>query len=144
MKSLVIIFFFFTIILFASDYSSESSGKETYNFTINTKDGYSKQIRKTEGTWTDSLGNYGVNTCVGTLIKENNKLNLDLICENIDQNKDKNWSRVYRKKTIDDSVVGVVEYIDATEKYKFLIGKQCNYALKFYDKSYFFFRHKCK
>ena len=144
MKSLVIIFFFFTIMLFASDYSSESSGKETYNFTINTKDGYSKQIRKTEGTWTDSLGNYGVNTCIGTLIKEKNKLNLDLICENIDQNKDKNWSRVYRKKTIDDSVVGVVEYIDATEKYKFLIGKQCNYALKFYDKSYFFFRHKCK
>ena len=144
MKSLVIIFFFFTIMLFASDYSSESSGKETYNFTINTKDGYSKQIRKTEGTWTDSLGNYGVNTCIGTLIKEKNKLNLDLICENIDQNKDKNWSRVYRKKTIDDSVVGVVEYIDATEKYKFLIGKQCNYSLKFYDKSYFFFRHKCK
>ena len=144
MKSLVIIFFFFTKMLFASNYSSESSGKETYNFTINTKDGYSKQIRKTEGTWTDSLGNYGVNTCIGTLIKEKNKLNLDLICENIDQNKDKNWSRVYRKKTIDDSVVGVVEYIDATEKYKFLIGKQCNYALKFYDKSYFFFRHKCK
>ena len=144
MKILIVIFFFLGTNILASEYSSESSGKETYNFTINTKDGYSKQIRKTEGTWTDSLGNYGVNTCVGTLIKKNNKLNLDLICENIDQNKDKNWSRVYRKKTIDAAVVGVVEYIDATEKYKFLIGKQCNYALKFYDKSYFFFRHKCK
>ena len=63
MKSLVIIFFFFTIMLFASDYSSESSGKETYNFTINTKDGYSKQIRKTEGTWNDlscGASKYGV------------------------------------------------------------------------------------
>ena len=78
------------------------------------------------------------------MIKDKNKLNLELICENVDQNKDKNWSRVYRKKTIDDSVIGVVEYIDATDKYKFLIGKQCNYALKFYEKSYFFFRHKCK
>ena len=45
-------------------------------------------------TWTD-LGNYGVNTCV-SLIKEKSKI-LDLICENIDQDKDKNWSRVYRK-----------------------------------------------
>ena len=144
MKILILLFYLFITNTFASEYSSESSGKETYNFTINTKGGYSKQIRKTEGTWTDSLGNYGVNTCVGTLIKEKNKLNLDLICENIDQNKDKNWSRVYRKKTIDDSVIGVVEYIDATDKYKFLIGKQCHYALKFYEKSYFFFRHKCK
>ena len=126
MKIFPILPLLFSLNSLALEYSSESSGKETYNFTINTKDGYSKQIRKTEGTWTDSLGNYGVNTCVGTLIKEKSKIDLDLICENVDQDKDKNWSRVYRKKTIDDSVIGVVEYIDATKKYKFLIGRQCN------------------
>ena len=70
MKIFLILLLLFSLNSLAVDYSSESSGKETYNFTINTKDGYSKQIRKTEGTWTDSLGNYGVNTCVGTLIKE--------------------------------------------------------------------------
>ena len=144
MKIFSILPLLFSLNSLALEYSSESSGKETYNFTINTKDGYSKQIRKTEGTWTDSLGKYGVNTCVGTLIKEKSKIDLDLICENVDQDKDKNWSRVYRKKTIDDSVIGVVEYIDATKKYKFLIGRQCNYALKFYEKSFFFFKHKCK
>ena len=143
MKILVMIFCVFVAKSFATEYIAESSGKETYNFSINTAEGYSSQIRKTEGTWTDSLGNYGVNTCVGTLVKEKEKINLDLICENIDQDKQKSWSKVYRKKTIDDSVIGIVEYFEATDKYKFLVGKQCNYALKFYEKSYFFFKHKC-
>ena len=143
LRLLFIIYFLLVTNMIAADYSSESSGKETYKFSIESVDGYSIEIRKTEGTWTDSLGNYGLNTCVGTIIKEKEKLNLDLLCENIDQNKQKSWSKLYRKKTIDDSVIGVVEYIEATDKYKFLVGKKCNYAVKFYDTSFFFFKHKC-
>ena len=143
MKILITLLCILVINSYSTDYSSESSGKETYNFSIDTLKGYSSQIRKTEGTWTDSLGNYGVNTCVGTLVKDKGKLNLDFICENTDQNQQKNWSKLYRKKTIDDSVIGIVEYFEATDKYKFLVGKQCNYALKFYEKNYFFFKQKC-
>ena len=143
MKILITLLCILVINSYSTDYSSESSGKETYNFSIDTLKGYSSQIRKTEGTWTDSLGNYGVNTCVGTLVKDKGKLNLDLICENTDQNQQKNWSKLYRIKTIDDSVIGIVEYFEATDKYKFLVGKQCNYALKFYEKNYFFFKQKC-
>ena len=142
MKILFTIYFTLATNIIAADYSSESSGKETYKFSIDTIDGYSTEIRKTEGTWTDSLGNYGLNTYVGTIIKEKEKLNLDLMCEYIDQDKQKNWSKLYRKKTIDDPVIGVVEYIEATDKYKFLVGKKCNYAVKFYDTSFFFFKHK--
>ena len=142
MKILFTIYFTLATNIIAADYSSESSGKETYKFSIDTIDGYSTEIRKTEGTWTDSLGNYGLNTYVGTIIKEKEKLNLDLMCEYIDQEKQKNWSKLNRKKTIDDSVIGVVEYIEATDKYKFLVGKKCNYAVKFYDTSFFFFKHK--
>ena len=109
MKILITLLCILVINSYSTDYSSESSGKETYNFSIDTLKGYSSQIRKTEGTWTDSLGNYGVNTCVGTLVKDKGKLNLDLICENTDQNQQKNWSKLYRKKTIDDSVIGIVE-----------------------------------
>ena len=137
------IYFVLATNIIAADYSVESIGKETYKFSIDTTDGYSTEIRKTEGTWTDSLGNYGLNKCVGTIIKEKEKSNLDLMCEYIDQEKQKNWSKLYRKKTIDDSVIGVVEYIEATDKYKFLVGKKCNYAVKFYDSSFFFFKHKC-
>ena len=142
MKILFTIYFILATNIIAADYSSESSGKETYKFSIDTIDGYSTEIRKTEGTWTDSLGNYGLNTYVGTIIKEKEKLNLDLMCEYIDQEKQKNWSKLNIKKTIDDSVIGVVEYIEATDKYKFLVGKKCNYAVKFYDTSFFFFKHK--
>ena len=143
MKILFTIYFTLATNIIAADYSSESSGKETYKFSIDTIDGYSTEIRKTEETWTDSLGNYGLNTYVGTIIKEKEKLNLDLMCEYIDQDKQKNWSKLYRKKTIDDPVIGVVEYIEATDKYKFLVEKKCNYAVKFYDTSFFFFKHKC-
>ena len=143
MKILFTLYFCLVTNIIAADYSWESSGKETYKYSIDTKNGYSTEIRKTEGTWTDNLGNYGLNTCVGTIIKEKEKLNLDLMCEYVDQEKQKNWSKLYRKKTIDDSVIGVVEYIDATDKYKFLVGKKCNYAVKFYDTSFFFFKHKC-
>ena len=138
MKILFTIYFSLATNIIAADYSSESSSKETYEFSIDTIDGYSTEIRKTEETWTDSLGNYGLNTYVGTIIKEKEKLNLDLMCEYIDQDKQKNWSKLYRKKTIDDPVIGVVEYIEATDKYKFLVGKKCNYAVKFYDTSFFF------
>ena len=143
MKILFTLCFFLVARIILADYSSESSGKETYRFSIDTMDGYSKEIRKTEGTWTDSLGNYGLNTCVGTIIKEKEKLDLDLLCENVDQEKQKSWSKLNRKKTIDDSVIGVIEYIKATDKYKFLVGKKCNYAVKFYESSFFFFKHKC-
>ena len=71
------------------------------------------------------------------------KHSLDLLCENTNQNKQKSWTLIYRKHTNEDSAVGVVEYIDASEKYEHLIGKKCNYAIKFYEKKVFFFKQKC-
>ena len=91
MKILLTVYFVLVTNIIAADYSSESSGKETYKFSIDIKDGYSKEIRKTEETWTDSLENYGLNTCVGTIIKDKEKLDLDLLCENVDQEKQKSW-----------------------------------------------------
>ena len=100
MKTLLIIYFCLGIALLKADYSSESSGKETYNFSIDTMKGYSTQIRKTEGTWTDNLGNYGLNACVGTIIREKEKLNLDLMCEYVDQEKQKSGLGYTEKKLL--------------------------------------------
>ena len=61
-----------------------------------------------------------------------------MMSEYLNQEKQINCYKLYRKKTINDSVIGVVEYIEAIDKYKFLVGKKCNYAVKFYDKSFFF------
>ena len=144
MRILISLIYILAINSYSADYSSESSGKETYNFSIDTLEGYFSKIRKTEGTLTDSLGNYSVNTCVRTLVKDKGKVNLNLICENTDQNQQKNWSKLYSNKTIDDSVIRIVEYFEATDTFKFLVGKECNYALKFYEKNYFFFKQKCK
>ena len=42
---------YFTLVtnIIAADYSSKSSSKETYKFSIDTIDGYSTELRKTEG-----------------------------------------------------------------------------------------------
>ena len=145
MKILITLICTLVINSYSADYPSERSGKENYNFSIDTLEGYCSQTRKTKGICTYSLGEYGVNTCVGTgtLVNDKGKINIDLICENIDQNQQKSWYKLYRKKTIDDSVIGVIEYFEAAEKYKFLVGKQCNYAPKFYEKNYFLFKQKC-
>ena len=69
------------------------------------------------------FSNYGLNKYVRNIIKEKNKLNLHLVYEYVVQEEKKNWSKLYRKKTIDDFVIEMVEDIDAKDKYKFLIGK---------------------
>ena len=130
MKNLFIIYFLLITNIIAADYSSESSSKETYKFSIDTIDGYSTEIRKIEGNWTDNFGNYDLNTCVGTIMKEKDKLDLDLLCENVDEEKQKSWSKLYRKKIIDDSLIGMIIYIEATDKYKFLVGKKYNLCSK--------------
>ena len=69
------------------------------------------------------FSNYGLNKYVRNIIKEKDKLNLHLVYEYVVQEEQKNWSKLYRKKTIDDSLIGVIEDIESTDKYKFLIGK---------------------
>ena len=144
--SCVFIILFYTSIsskILAEEYVVESTGRDTVSESITTSKGDTKVIRKIEGTWTDNLGDYGVAECIGTIDSNNNKVFLDLLCENTNQDKEKSWSLVYRKYTSEDSAIGVVEYIDASQKYKYLIGKKCNYAIKFYEKKVFFFKQKC-
>ncbi len=87
MKILFIIHFLLITNIIAADYSMESSSKETYKSSIDAIDAYSIEITKIEGAWTDNLGNYGLNTFVGPIMKEEDKLDLDLLCENVDQEK---------------------------------------------------------
>ena len=70
MKILFIIYFFLVANIIAADYSLESSGKETYKFSIDAINGCLTEIRKTKGTWINSLGNYGLNISVETIIKK--------------------------------------------------------------------------
>ena len=70
MKILFTIYFFMVANIIAADYYLERSCKETYKFSIDAINGYSTEIRKTKGTLTNSLGNYGSNISLGTIIKK--------------------------------------------------------------------------
>ena len=106
MKKKNIIYLFVTLLFgvysesYAKEYIVESTGKDTLSESITTSKGDTKLIRKIEGTWTDNLGDYGVNTCVGTIDSNSSKVFLDLLCESINQNKEKSWTIIYRKNTM--------------------------------------------
>jgi len=46
MRILISLIYILAINSYSADYSSESSGKEDYNFSIDTLEGYSSQIRE--------------------------------------------------------------------------------------------------
>ena len=144
MKILVIIYCLLVTKSIAANYSSESSGKETYNFSIDTVKGYSSQIRKTEGTWMDSLGNYGKGFCYGIIESRENKDSFfQYYCELSDQDSDKIFTKGSRKSEDAQAGVGKQKIIDGTGKWKKLIGATCIYGVKYVDEV-LFASQKCK
>ena len=139
MKFIII---FFTLIyhnkIYSDDYIFHVTGKDIINLELETTQGVKKKLRHTDGNFTDNWGDYGISVCIGDINIENNKqTTLDLMCENTNQLDEKLWSILYRVNTEDDAAIGIIEYIDGTGKYKKLIGKKCNYAIKFYKKNTF-------
>ena len=151
MNKIIVKYFLITFfILFHSkicsdDYIFDVTGEDVINLELETTQGVKKILRHTEGNFTDNWGDYGKSVCIGDIDTDNNKkVTLDLMCENTNQSDEKLWSILYRVNTEDDAAIGVIEYIDGTGKYKKLIGKKCNYAIKFYKKNTFFTKGICK
>ena len=96
------------------------------------------------GTWEDSLGNYGKGYCYG--IVESNKNKDDFFqyyCELSDQDSDKIFTKGSRKSEDAQAGVGKQNIIDGTGKWKKLIGATCIYGVKYVDEV-LFASQKCK
>ena len=96
------------------------------------------------GTWEDSLGNYGKGYCYG--IVESNKNKDDFFqyyCELSDQDSDKIFTKGSRKSEDAKAGVGKQKIIDGTGKWKKLIGATCIYGVKYVDEV-LFASQKCK
>ena len=94
---------------------------------INLSDGRTLSHYKNKGNWKDSLGNYGIQSCFGTIIIDIDKKIKDwkLYCHGIDQNKSKFVLEYFRNS---DMAAGTGSYIfiDGTGKWKKFIGIKCN------------------
>ncbi len=140
MKIIFFLILLFTFNIYSTEYSFESRGyseQKVLSFQDN-----SKYIHiMTVGWWTDSMGNYGTEKCYGKTEIAANNINLDIFCELIDQNN--KVIKVSRKRnSLVGGGVGLNTYLETTDKYNFLKGKKCTYAVTFLKKN-FFYKQKC-
>ena len=146
MKYFLIIFnlFYTSLSVIAEELIITSNGKRTLNESINISDNKIRTLIKNESTFTDNKGNYGITTCLGTLEKTLNNIEFNLKCESINQKEERYWTKVYRGQGEQDAGVGTVEFIGGEGFYKSLIGKKCNYAIRYFRADVFFFKQVCK
>ena len=99
---------------------------------------------KNKGTWEDTMGNFGTQTCFGLVLleKNNNIISMEIYCEAQDQDNDKFYTKVTRDSSLD---AGVGEYvlIDGSGKWKSMIKSKCKYAVKYKEKA-LFVNSKCR
>ena len=128
----------------AFDYMIELHGKREIikSYPISDKKKYLNFI--IEGTFTDNLGNYGVwdNASVVTL-QNKNVINLQGYGKTTFQNSEVYYTKGFRNRQEQQSGVGKLEIVHASNFFKSLLGIKCTYAVNFYlDNAYFI--QKCK
>ena len=138
---LYIYFFFILNTAFAEEYILESSSK-TISKKLLIDNNFKYESIEIDGRWKDSKGEYGISKCYGSIKSKNDLINLEAYCEKTDSVGDKAWFTITRNTEM-KAGVGSSNYIAATGKYIRLIGLKCPYAVKYFDKEFNFYMHKC-
>ena len=126
----------------AEEYSMKSIGKNNFKSMIINNEKLT--IVENNFTWIDSLANYGIGFCYGSIINDNDNITLNNFCEFTDSSQNKFWSRVQRVSSNLESGLGKQQFLKASDKYKFLLEKDCKYAVSFFHEVNFLLELKCK
>jgi len=126
----------------ADEYSMKSIGKNNFKSMIINNEKFT--IVENNFTWIDSLANYGTGFCYGSILNDNDNITLNNFCELTDSNENKFWSKVQRVSSNLESGLGKQQFLKASDKYKFLLEKDCKYAVSFFHKVNFLVELKCK
>ena len=87
-----------------------------------------------KGTFKNNIGKYGSFICIGFIDrKSSGEINkLENICESIDQDGIKTWTKGRRSKSDIKAGVGSTFIVDSTSKHKkILVGIECKYAVNY-------------
>lgn len=135
--------FFIVTSTFSISWTREFNGVSSSE-KINLSDGSVVSHYKNTGNWKDTLGNYGIQRCFGTILTNAEKKIEDwkLFCEGMDQDRN-NFVLEYFRNTNMEAGTGKYIFIDGTGKWKKFIGTKCNYAINYLDNAMFNF-DKCK
>ena len=132
-----IIFLIILIFLFNKLYSAELISEGAGNFSqleIILTDKSKVSTFTTKGTFKNNIGKYGSFICIGFIDrKSSGEINkLENICESIDQDGIKTWTKGRRSKSDIKAGVGSNFIVDSTSKHKkILIGTECKYAVNY-------------
>ena len=126
----------------AEEYSMKSIGKNNFKSMIINNEKIT--IVENNFTWIDSLANYGTGFCYGSILNDNDNITLYNFCEYTDSNENKFWSKVQRVSSNLETGLGKQQFMKASEKYKFLLEKDCKYAISFFREVNFLAELKCK
>ena len=100
-------------------------------------------LAETNFKWTDSDANFGKGFCLGSINSFLEKVELSFLCEFLDYEGEKFWTKIFRKSSELSSGIGVQKYIKTTKKYNKLLNKECKYAVSWFDKTSFLIEQKC-
>ena len=138
---LILVLVFYGNVL-AEEYSMKSIGKNDFKSIIINNEKFT--IVENNFTWIDSLANYGTGFCYGSILNDNDNITLNNFCELTDSNENKFWSKVQRVSSNLESGLGKQQFLRASDKYKFLLEKDCKYAVSFFHEVNFLLELKCK
>ena len=126
----------------AEEYSLKSIGKNKFKSMVINNEKFT--IVENNFTWIDSPANYGTGFCYGRILNDNDDITLNNFCELTDSNENKFWSKVQRVSSDLESGLGQQQFLKAPDKYKFLLEKDCKYAVSFFHEVNFLVELKCK
>ena len=138
---LTIIFFSILKIVYAKEYILEASAISKL-ITIEVSNDFRFSSYTSEGMWDDSSGDYGHEKCAGYVKQNNKKVELEVICENVNQNEEVFWNSRVRKSDKGGGI-GEITILNGTGKYKKMIGLVCHYVINYKEK-YAWLKAKCK
>ena len=139
--SLILMSLFLFNIVKAKEYIFNGYGISK-QYTIKVSDKFKFSSYTSEGMWDDSNGDYGNEKCSGYVKQINKKIELEVICENINQDNEIFWNSRIRKSEKGGGA-GKMKILNGTGKYKKFIGLTCPYGVN-YKKNYAWFKAKCK
>ena len=141
MRLLILFIFLYSHILISEEYSLKVLGENSIRELE--VENEKMVLAETEFKWTDSDANFGKGFCLGSINSLNENFELSFLCEFLDYEGEKFWTKIYRKSSELSAGIGTQKYIKTTKKYKKLLNKECKYAVPWFDKTSFLIEQKC-
>ena len=135
------LFFLFSFYSFAEEYQLKVLGENLLK-EIHVDD-EKLVLAESKFKWTDSDANFGKGHCLGNIHTKSDKNSLSFLCEFVDYEGKKFYTKISREFTELIAGVGFQKYIKVSNKYAKLLNKECKYAVSWFDKTSFLMEQKC-